>query len=142
MRFKSKTFACFLMSRIVKILSSFSIALALSVFFAHMLIPHDHHLSDYGASEEESCPASKNNSHQSSRFPAHCHAFNDLASEKAITCTILKNIQSITFESLFISNTSETFFHSSGSCVFSAVVKLVNTSVPRLTSLRAPPVPV
>jgi hypothetical protein len=130
------------MSRIVKILSSFSISLALSVFFAHMLIPHDHHLSEYGACAEESCPASKNNSHQSSRFPAHCHVFNDLTSEKAITCTILKKIQSITFESLFVSNASETLYRPSVSCVFSQVVKLVNTSMPGLISLRAPPVSV
>jgi hypothetical protein len=64
---------------------------------AHLLIPHDHHLFESFNTREESCPASNGNTGHHSEFPIHCHAFNDLASEKAITFVLTRNIVSIDF---------------------------------------------
>jgi len=50
---------------------------------AHMLLPHDHHISDSYSHQDESCPVSDENSGHKPAFPAHCQAFNDLTSEKA-----------------------------------------------------------
>jgi hypothetical protein len=50
---------------------------------AHMLLPHDHHISDIYSHQDESCPVSDENSSHKPAFPVHCHAFNNLTSEKA-----------------------------------------------------------
>jgi hypothetical protein len=49
---------------------------------AHNIIPHDHHITGTDNGERESCPASEERQHHHPLFPAHCHAFNDLAAEK------------------------------------------------------------
>jgi hypothetical protein len=50
----------------------------------HLMIPHDHHLLESFSDTERSCPMTHQASHHHSQLPFHCHAFNDLASEKAI----------------------------------------------------------
>jgi hypothetical protein len=51
---------------------------------AHAIIPHDHHLSESSASSEDTCPFSNEKPDHHNGFPIHCHAFNDLASEKIV----------------------------------------------------------
>jgi hypothetical protein len=58
---------------------------------AHMLLPHDHHISDSYSHQNESCPVSDENSGHKPAFPAHCQAFNDLTSEKARLVNIAQN---------------------------------------------------
>lgn len=65
---------------------------AAGVLFAHMIIPHDHHSSDYGVCEDSQCPLPRNNQDHNKRFPVHCHSFNDLASEKIISVIVVKCI--------------------------------------------------
>lgn len=63
------------------------------VLTAHFMIPHDHHLVDTFTNQENSCPVSHGSSNHHPLIPVHCHAFNDQASEKAITFVLNDNLQ-------------------------------------------------
>lgn len=75
--------------KIFKYLSVFSLWIAGLTLSAHLLLPHDHHIADTSSNQDKNCPASNNKS----GFPVHCHAFNDLASEKSRPIQISQNIQ-------------------------------------------------
>jgi hypothetical protein len=77
------------MRKVFKNISVFFLWLAWLLTTAHMVIPHDHHLSGASAGKEESCPESENG--HKSHNPIHCHAFNDLAIEKARPIQISSN---------------------------------------------------
>jgi hypothetical protein len=83
-----------MMSKIIKGMSVFSLWLAGLIFTAHLLIPHDHRLPDLFTTNEDSCPSSHGKTGHNSGFPVHCHAFNDLVSEKVNIYVLLKNVQS------------------------------------------------
>jgi hypothetical protein len=72
------------MRKIMKILDGLFLLLAGLVIVAHQIIPHDHHFSESASGKENPCPYSNSKSDHHPGFPVHCHAFNDLASEKAI----------------------------------------------------------
>ncbi len=57
--------------------------LAWTIITAHQVIPHDHHIESAGGTEH-SCPATDNGQEHHHGFPVHCHAFNDLSSEKVV----------------------------------------------------------
>jgi hypothetical protein len=80
------------MRKFLKKMPVFFLLIAWLVMFAHQIIPHDHHLSQSFTNQDDSCPLSKNTSNHHPVFPAHCHAFNDLASEKAITLVLVDNV--------------------------------------------------
>jgi len=80
------------MRTIIKYFPAFFLWIAWLVLTSHLLIPHDHHLLESLNNQDEPCPASNPLHH--SGFPLHCHAFNDLTSEKAITFILEDNIQS------------------------------------------------
>src|SRR5512133_1647449 len=67
--------------------------LAVTLLNAHMIIPHDHHQSDSDSCQQDSFPSSKQESSHHSGLPLHCHAFNDLTSEKAVNLVVLNFIQ-------------------------------------------------
>src|ERR1035437_3006614 len=76
------------------------------ILSVHLMIPHDHHLVESLVSQEESCPASHKSPNNHPFFPFHCHAFNDLASEKASTFVLNVNFQSHAFLFYTLSNAS------------------------------------
>jgi hypothetical protein len=80
------------MSKIVKNIPVFFLWLAWLFLTAHMIIPHDHHMMEPVTSQGDSCPLSNNKSDHHSGNPIHCHAFNDLASEKARLHPVSRNI--------------------------------------------------
>jgi|WetSurMetagenome_2_1015567.scaffolds.fasta_scaffold00043_47 hypothetical protein len=82
-----------IMSRICKKIPLFMLCLASMALIAHMVIPHDHHLSGSFSTEEDRCPESNNKTSHHPGIPVHCHAFNDLASEKAKTFQILHDFE-------------------------------------------------
>ena len=84
-----------------KYISVYFMWLAVVAIWAHMIIPHDHHISETYSDQEQNCPASHHHSGDKSGFPVHCHAFNDLASEKARSFHISRNITD-GFEALII----------------------------------------
>jgi hypothetical protein len=81
------------MTRRINIIQVFFLFLAAAVFNAHMLIPHDHHLIDSGSCQDNSFTSHKTASSHHPVFPSHCHAFNDLTSDKAVDGLVLKYIQ-------------------------------------------------
>ncbi len=82
------------MSRILESVRNYFLLLAGLVITAHMIIPHDHHLSDQITGQNNSCPVSDSKSGHHSGFPVHCHAFNDLTAEKFPPAILQKNLQS------------------------------------------------
>ncbi len=80
------------MRKAFKYISVFFMWLAVAAIWAHMIIPHDHHILETFSDEEQNCPASHHQPGDKSEFPVHCHAFNDLASEEARSYHISQNI--------------------------------------------------
>jgi hypothetical protein len=70
--------------RLIKNTGIFFLLLAGLAVSAHMIIPHDHHIGDSSSGQEDSCPFSSGKTDHHKGFPIHCHAFNDLASEKIV----------------------------------------------------------
>jgi hypothetical protein len=81
------------MSKITKNIPVFFLWLAWLFLTAHMIIPHDHHLMESVTSQSDSCPLSNSKTDHHSGNPIHCHAFNDLASEKARLYPVSQNSQ-------------------------------------------------
>ena len=71
------------MRKIVKFLMVVLLWMAGLTLSAHMLLPHDHHISDSYSHQDEKCPVTDENSGHKPAFPVHCHAFNNLTSERA-----------------------------------------------------------
>jgi hypothetical protein len=80
-------------SRIFKNISVCFLWVAIVAINAHMIIPHDHHDVESTVSQESTCPASNDNSNHHPVFPVHCHACNDLSSEKAVVLMVFRNIE-------------------------------------------------
>ncbi|MEI6048401.1 MAG: hypothetical protein WCS03_05845 [Bacteroidota bacterium] len=79
------------MSKFLKNLQIYLLWLAWLVLTAHLIIPHDHHLAESVTGQEDLCPVSNTGTGHHPGFPVHCHAFNDLASEKATTFVLRDN---------------------------------------------------
>jgi len=88
----SELLSFYMMTCIIRKLRISFLLLAAFVFNAHMIIPHDHH--NLG-SDICQYPVSSGTHHQG--FPYHCHAFNNLASEKTTTFVIIKYNQIANF---------------------------------------------
>ena len=80
------------MRKAFKYIAVYFMWLAVVTMWAHMIIPHDHHISETFSDQEQNCPASHQHPGDKSEIPVHCHAFNDLASEKARSFYISRNI--------------------------------------------------
>ena len=70
------------MGKVFKYTSVFMLCLAVFIFCAHMIIPHDHHSAAAFSDLDGNCPLSHETWGHHSRLPEHCHAFNDLIAEK------------------------------------------------------------
>lgn len=129
-----------MMRKILKYTSVFTLWLAGLTLSAHLLLPHDHHITDSFSNQDKNCPASNNESDHSSGFPLHCHAFNDLASEKLRSCQVLQNIQYI-FISFCNCSAKSTFKLPFSSVIIVDLQKPISDSFAlELSLLRAPPV--
>ena len=128
------------MNRIIKKIQFFFLFLAISVLNAHMIIPHDHHVAESGACHDYSYPVSKNGHTRHPGFPPHCHAFNDLTSEKALTYQVIKQVQTHDFMPGSILCTRASAIQLSWIRIVDLPNQPVINSLPELSSLRAPPV--
>jgi len=127
------------MRKFLKKMPVFFLLIAWLVMFAHQIIPHDHHMSESITSQDDSCPLSKNKSNHHPVFPAHCHAFNDLASEKAITFVLNDNVLNC---NLFFSIVTDVFaFDMQHQLIIAPDFSkhLTDPDFPELSLLRAPP---
>jgi hypothetical protein len=127
------------MTRIIKIIQFFFMFLAVSVLNAHMIIPHDHHIADSGSCHDNSFPVSKNGHTRHPGFPPHCHAFNDLTTEKAITYQVIKQVQANDFMSGSIHCNAASAIQLSWIRIVDVLNQPVISCLPELSSLRAPP---
>jgi hypothetical protein len=71
--------------------------IAVLAIILHMVIPHDHHLSEACAGEENECPASGKDKDHNHGGPVHCHACNDFTSEKSVILLVVNNLKSKCF---------------------------------------------
>jgi hypothetical protein len=127
------------MSKLIKYIPVFSLWLAGLALVTHLIIPHDHHLAEACANQEETCPVSDKNTGNHHGFPVHCHAFNDIASEKAIIFPLLKKNQS---DNSSVTRQSNTLVIESGvfqKTIFDIYSSFTDSYLLEYSSLRAPP---
>jgi hypothetical protein len=92
-------YICFLINccsqilKVIKYIRSLFLLVAVLALISHAIIPHDHHIAGYMNGFNESCPLSGERSDHHPFFPAHCHAFNDLAAEKTSPVIIKEQSQ-------------------------------------------------
>lgn len=127
------------MRKILKYTSVFTFWLAGLTLSAHMLIPHDHHSADTFADQDERCPASKHSSDNHSGLPIHCHAFNDLTSERNRPLQIIDKLQFSLDSFNILTDNSSLILHSSFISLEEFSKPLFETSILNTSSLRAPP---
>jgi hypothetical protein len=128
------------MTRIIKKIHLFFLFLAISVLNAHMVIPHDHHVTDSNTCHDNTYPVSKNGHTRHPGFPRHCHAFNDLTSEKAVAYQIIKQVQTHDFMPGSILSARVPDIQFSWIKIVDVVNQPVINKLQELSSLRAPPV--
>jgi hypothetical protein len=126
-------------ARVFKNIRLISLLLAVTLLNAHMIIPHDHHQSETNSCQQDSFPSSKQERSHHSGFPLHCHAFNDLTSEKAINLVILKLIQFHDHIPASIIDTALSNIQFSRIRVYNAFKEPLDSGILELSSLRAPP---
>lgn len=129
------------MGKIIKNIPAFFLWLAWLIITAHLIIPHDHHLADSFTADENACPVSngKGKTSHNSGFPVHCHAFNDLTSEKAINYFFSENIQ---HNDIGISNSFDPFkfdLQLPGITIFNLRKTFTDSYFLKFSALRAPP---
>jgi len=128
-----------IMRKVIKIIPVFSLWIACLALVSHLMIPHDHHLTEAFAPQEESCPVSSENPGHHHGFPLHCHAFNVSDSQRAVIYVLIKENQSDDISSVEPQNAFA--FDSAG---FSTIVFETGKFFPdsyllELSLLRAPP---
>lgn len=127
------------MNKVFKNLHVFFLFLAVLLLNAHMIIPHDHHQSESDTCQGDSFPVSKNNTRHHSGFPAHCHIFNVLTVEKAITYFSIKHVQSRDLVTVGIITTEISDIQLFWIRIFDLITPPANSVFLELSSLRAPP---
>jgi len=126
-------------TRIFKNIRLCFLLLAVTLLNAHMIIPHDHHQSDYDTCKRGTIPVSDKESSHHSGFPVHCHAFNDMTSEKAVNPVILSFFQVHDLIPASIIDTALSNIQFSRIRIYNTFKEPVNSGILELSSLRAPP---
>ena len=128
------------MRKVTKYISVCSLWLAGLIMGAHLIIPHDHHLTDSYSNQDKNCPASENKSGHHTGFPVHCHAFNDLTSDKVRPIQFFQNIQNTAFALHKISYSTEIDLQVFCITIFDLQKPVLKSYTLDLSLLRAPPV--
>jgi hypothetical protein len=130
------------MRKTFKSISVFFLWLAWLFILAHQVIPHDHHMAESVSYRGDSCPLSNNKPDHHHEFPVHCHALNDLTSEK-VNAIILKN--QIPDNELSFTEYTDIFefeYKTTPVNVFEKVKFFPDHHILELSLLRAPPIAV
>lgn len=127
------------MSKILKYVPVFFFWLAGLTLSAHMLIPHDHHLADPYSNQDKNCNAPNSKSDHKTGFPLHCHALNDIASEKIRLYHISHNIQFNFTDFGVLTDFFKPVLHRSSESLIDFQKPIFNSYTLELTLLRAPP---
>lgn len=126
--------------KILKNGSAFFLWLVGFIFIAHSIIPHDHHIPDTFSNQDEKCHESDNKSGHNSGFPVHCHAFNDLTSEKLKPYHLSQNIQKSFFVLITSFDISDPELQVSCINITYLFKPFSDSYILELSLLRAPPV--
>lgn len=127
------------MGKIFKYISVFFLWLAVLTLSAHQIIPHDHHLTDPFSKQDNNCPFSNNKSGQKSGLPVHCHAFNELVSDKSRPIQISQKIQYSLLTYSILTDTSAIKYQSSDISLIDFSRPSFDLYVLESSLLRAPP---
>jgi hypothetical protein len=125
--------------RIIRYIRIFFLLIAVAILNAHIIIPHDHHQADSDLCQENKYPVSQGKNNHHPLFPAHCHAFNDMATEKAVVPDLIKYVKYLDFTpgSVLIPVVSN--FNISGGKIPDLFILPIDSKVKESASLRAPP---
>jgi len=125
--------------RIIRYIRFTFLLLAVVILNAHIIIPHDHHQADSDLCQENKYPVSQDKSNHHPVFPAHCHAFNDLATEKAVAFNLIKYVKCLDFMpgSVLVPVVSK--LNISGGKTYDLLIVPIDSRVKEPSSLRAPP---
>ena len=126
--------------KVIKSLQAFLLLLAGLAIIAHVAIPHDHHLSVPVSGLKESCTLSHKKSDRHPVFPAHCHAFNDLAAEKFSRFTVKQETLSGFVSVIWRPENITARLHLSQTIVETTGKPFPDISVTDFSPFRAPPV--
>jgi len=127
------------MNRIFKSIRGFFLLLAGLAIIAHMIILHDHHLSDPINGQKDSCPVSNGKSGHHTGLPVHCHAFNDLAAVKLFSIVLKKNIQSGFSTIIWFPDYRVNELHVILITIFGSRKPFSNIYIPDYSPFRGPP---
>jgi hypothetical protein len=127
------------MRRIIKNIPVFFLLLAAFALNAHMIIPHDHHSAEPVSGIDSECPVSGGGSGHHTGFPVHCHAFNDLTSEKARPNHVTQKIKYSSVALVIFSVISAEEFFSASGTLAEACELSHDSFLLEYSSLRAPP---
>lgn len=120
----------------IQVILLFIAGLAIGV---HMIIPHDHHPIDSFISQDDTCPVSKDKTQHPAGFPVHCHACNDLTSEKAPNLIVSGNLHNNFFVTDAVSNETNLQLFALESTIYDFTDILFISQTSDLFFLRAPP---
>jgi hypothetical protein len=127
------------MRKLFKNISVFSLWLACLAIVSHMIIPHDHHLSESIASQDDACPVSDDNSGHKTGLPIHCHALHDLTSEKPSKVQNLRLLQNSVFEYCDRSDVTICKIQFPGIILIDLPEPFFDSYLSELSPLRGPP---
>jgi hypothetical protein len=134
----SNVFGVLVMKILVKLRIVLLIIGAIAVN-AHMIIPHDHHLSDSFAGQYNECPVSDNGGGHHTGMPVHCHACNDLASEKSVILVAVSHFASSDFLTGNYISYKNPNLHFAGFVNKEFSVNHSDSDYDKINLLRAPP---
>ena len=127
------------MSKFLKYVPVLFFWLAGLTLSAHILIPHDHHIAEPNSTQDKNCSVPNNKSEHKSGFPLHCHAFNDIATEKVRLIHITPNNQ---FSFCVLVNLNDSISHNIQISSISFIdfkKPIFDSYALELSLLRAPP---
>jgi hypothetical protein len=127
------------MSRFYKSIRVFFLLLAGLAISAHMIILHDHHLSDPIIGQKDSCSAADGKSGHHTGLPVHCHVFNDLAAEKLSSLVLKKYIHSGFSTIIWFPDYSVNELHVALITVFGTRKPFPDIYIPDYSPFRGPP---
>lgn len=127
------------MIKVIKNAHIFFLWLAWLILTAHVIIPHDHHLTDSSVTQDEKCPASEGNTGHNSGFPIHCNAFNTFESEKTRPFNINQSIQKSVIEYCSISDSFSLKLQFTRTISFDFREPFPDSYLLMFSPLRAPP---
>jgi hypothetical protein len=106
---------------------------------AHLIIPHDHHSDESFIEQDVNCPASGHESGHRSGLPLHCHAFNDVTSERLKPIQISENIRFSLVIFSILTDKSSIVLSSSHISSVELSKPFIDSGILKFSAFRAPP---